>query len=209
MKPHPTILSLALLAAFAAGASAQEDEVLYRTANRIRKSIVTLNNYGVFDWVTFTMEPGSTGYKVTLKGYASRPTLKDSAEKVTRKIEQVGEVVNQIEVLPTSRMDEDIRARVYVAIYFNPTLARYNPGRGAPIYAGLGARQAAIFGISNDPPLGYHPIAIIVKNGNVILEGVVDNEMDKNVANVQANTVPGVFNVTNNLQVLKPSKKKR
>jgi hyperosmotically inducible periplasmic protein len=47
------------------------------------------------------------------------------------------------------------------------------------------------------------PIRIIVKNGHVTLEGVVDNEGDKNIANIQANTVSGVFSVTNNLQVVK------
>lgn len=186
----------------------EQNEAMIRTANKIRKEIVTLSNFGVFDSITFAMAPADKGFNVTLKGYASRPTLKDSAEKVTRKVEGVGDVTNQIEVLPTSRVDEDIRARTYAAIYFHPTLSRYNPGRGTPIYGPGGARRAATFGISNDPPMGYHPISIIVKNGNVTLEGVVDNDMDKQIAGMQANTVNGVFSVTNNLVALQASKKK-
>lgn len=190
-------------------AQQNQDEALLRAANKIRKEIVTLSDYGVFDWITFSMGPGANGYKVTLKGSASRPTLKSGAEQVTKKVEGVGEVVNEIEVLPLSRVDEDARMRVYASIYFHPTLSRYNPGRGTPIYgSAYGARRAAAIGISNDPPMGYHPISIIVRNGNVTLEGVVDNDMDKQIAEMQANTVNGVFSVTNNLTALQQSKKK-
>lgn len=186
-----------------------QDEVL-RLAGQIRKGILTLSNYGVFDYLAFGIEPGTAGYKVTLKGYASRPTLKDSAERVVKNIELVESVLNEIEVLPTSRMDEDVRLRVYAKIYGHPTLSRYNPNRGVPIYGSpYGFRRAATLGISQDPPTGYHPISIIVKNGNVILEGVVDNEGDKNIAGIQANQVSGVFSVTNNLQPLNPPKEKK
>ncbi len=203
------VVAAVLLSCPAAAQGGGQDEVLLRTANKIRKDIVTLSNYGVFDSISFAMAPGDKGYKVTLKGFASRPTLRESAENVTRKVEGVADVVNQIEVLPLSRVDEDARMRVYAAIYFHPTLSRYNPGRGTPIYgSAYGARRAAAVGISNDPPMGYHPISIIVKNGNVTLEGVVDNDMDKQIAGLQANTVGGVFSVTNNLSVLQASKKK-
>lgn len=186
-------------------ALAQQDEALIRVANRVRREILTLPDYGVFDWITFAMGAGSNGYKVTLKGSASRPTLKSGVEQVTRKVEGVGEVVNEIEVQPLSRMDEDLRLKVYAAIYFHPTLSRYNPGRGAPMF---GMRRSAQLGISNNPPMGYHPISIIVKNGTVTLEGVVDNDMDKQIAGMQANTVGGVFSVTNNLTALQQTKKK-
>jgi hyperosmotically inducible protein len=106
-------------------------------------------------------------------------------------------------------MNEDLRMKVYAKIYYNTMLSRYNPNRGTPVYGGSsGLRRTAMIGISQDPPKGYHPISIIVKNGNVILEGVVDNEGDKNIANIQANQVSGVFSVTNNLVVLQASKKK-
>lgn len=207
MRPA-ALLGAALAAALsmgAPGASAQgpQDEALNRTANKIRKAIVTLSDYGVFDWISFTIGPGGGGYRVTLKGYASRPTLKSGAEKAAGRVEGVGEVVNQIEVLPLSRVDEDARLRVYAAIYFHPVLSRYNPGRGTPIF---GLRRSAQLGISNDPPPGFHPISIIVKNGNVTLEGVVDNELDKQIAGAQASSVGGVFTVTNNLTVLQPAK---
>lgn len=214
MRVNRSLIAAWLLTAvMAAPSSAQQqalqDEALLRAAGKIRREIMTLPDYGVFDWITFSMGPGEKGYKVTLKGYASRPTLKSGAEQVTRKVEGIGEVLNEIEVLPLSRVDEDARMRVYAAIYFHPTLSRYNPGRGTPIYGSLrSARRAAAIGISNDPPLGYHPISIIMKNGNLTLEGVVDNDMDKQTAGIQANTVPGVFSVTNNLVALQQSKKK-
>jgi len=108
----------------------------------------------------------------------SRPTLKSDAENVVKKIEGVEHVKNEIEVLPTSPNDDRIRRAVFRAVYGNPTLERY-------------ALQAV------------PPIHIIVKNGNVTLVGVVASEGDKNMAGLKANGVPGVFGVTNNLQVEK------
>lgn len=213
MNPIKTSTLVALLAALLASAGsacAQQDEDFYRVANKIRKEILTLSNYGVFDYITFTMAPEASGYKVTLKGYASRPTLKSSADKVVKKVEQVESVDNQIEVLPNSPNDENIRMKVYAKIYNNSTLSRYNPNRGAPVYgSAYGWQRTKMIGISNDPPPGPHPISIIVKNGNVILEGVVDNDMDKQIAGMQANQVSGVFSVTNNLAVIKPGGKKK
>ncbi len=205
--------------------SAQQDfseEDVYRLANQIRKKILTLNNFGVFDFISFGLKGGQTGIIVVLQGYASRPTLKDSAENSVSKIEQVESVENNIEVLPVGGNDEDIRLRVYRAIYMDSVLSRYNPNRGTPMYgpggmggswgggsgAGMWARNDA-FGISNDPPMGYHPIAIIVKGGNVSLEGVIDNEGHKTMAGMNARQVSGVFSVTNNLQVLNPSEEKK
>lgn len=221
------VLSSLLVAALVAPGlvSAQQDvseEAVYRLSNQIRKKILTLNNFGVFDFISFGLKGGQTGIIVVLQGYASRPTLKDSAEQVISKIEQVESVENNIEVLPVGGNDEDIRLRVYQAIYFDSVLSRYNPNRGSPMYgpggvggswgagaaAGMWARNDA-FGISNDPPMGYHPIAIIVKGGNVFLEGVIDNEGHKNMANLKARGVSGVFSVTNNLNVLNPPKEKK
>lgn len=202
-----TACAIALLVAVATPMKAQpgDQEEIYKLANAIRKQIVMLDNYGVFDNITFGLENATTGYKVILKGQASRPTLKDSAERVVKKIELVESVDNQIEVLPLSNVDDNIRAAVYAKIYYYPALSRYNPNRGAPMY---GFRQRATFGISNDPPIGFHPIHIIVKNGNVTLEGVVDTEGDKTIAGMQTNSTAGVFSVTNNLEVLQKSKKK-
>ncbi len=184
-----------------------DQEEILRLAGQIRKRIVTLNNYGVFDHITFGLKRAAEGgYVVVVGGYASRPTLKKSISRVVSKIESVESVVNEVEVLPNSRQDEDIRFATYAKIYGHPSLSRYNPNRGTPIY---GLHRRVALGISNDPPLGAHPIHIIVNNGNVTLEGVVDTEADKTIVTMQANTVGGVFSVTNNLHVLQPAKKKK
>jgi len=107
----------------------------------------------------------------------TRPTLRSDAENVVKGIEGVQHVVNKIEVLPPSPMDDQLRLALYRAIYGFPALERY----------ALGVQK---------------PIRIIVKNGHVTLEGVVDSEADKNLAGVRANTVPGIFSVTNNLRVV-------
>jgi len=133
----------------------------------------------VFDNLLFKVE----GDKVTLLGQVVRPTLKSDAENAVKSIEGVASVNNQIEVLPVSPMDDQLRRAVYRAIYGDPVLSRY--------------------GMSALPS-----IHIIVKNGNVTLEGVVDSESDKNLANLRASAVPNVFSVTNNLTVGSSDSKK-
>jgi len=186
----------------AAAKKVQTPNAVLRMAQEIRKQIVTLPEYGVFDDIRYQIKD----YTVTVKGAASRPILKDSVERVTKKVEGVEKVVNEIEVLPLSPNDDQIRARVYVAIYYHPTLSRYNPGRGVPV--SLSPARIAT-GITNDPPFGNHPIHIIVKNGNVRLEGVVDNEMDQQIAGMQANSVGGVFSVDNHLNIAQSEKSKK
>jgi osmotically-inducible protein OsmY len=115
---------------------------------------------------------------VTLYGQVTRPTLKSDAGKVVKDIEGVESVDNQIEVLPLSPNDDRIRIATYRAVYGQSTLNRY-------------ALRAV------------EPIHIVVKNGNVTLEGAVASESDKNVAGIQAKGVSGVFSVTNNLRVVK------
>ncbi len=170
-------------------------------AKEIQRAILRLPNYGVFDQIGF----GMRDYTVVLRGHASRPTLRKSAERVVKQLEAVEEVINQIEVLPVSRIDDDIRRQVYINIYGHPGLSRYNPNRGTPLFNSLARRT---FGITSDPPPGFHPIHIIVKNGHVTLEGVVDSPGDKVIAGIQANTTFGVFSVTNDLVVANPTKKK-
>jgi hyperosmotically inducible protein len=143
-----------------------------RFVREIRHELVMLPYYGVFDNLAYRVD----GYKVTLMGQVTRPTLKSSAENVVKDIEGVEQVINNIEVLPNSPNDDRIRLATYRAIYGHTALNRY---------------------ALNAVP----PIHIIVKNGNVTLEGVVANEGDRNIANIQANGVPGVFGVTNNLRV--------
>ena len=143
-----------------------------RITREVRHELLMLPWFGVFDNIAFKVD-GST---VTLLGQVVRPSLKSDSEKALKHIEGVEKVDNQIEVLPVSPMDDQLRLALYRAIYGYPQLERY----------ALGVQK---------------PIRIIVKNGHVALEGVVDNEADKNVAGLRANGVPNVFSVANNLRV--------
>jgi len=131
--------------------SAEQQQVL-RIAKEVRKQIVTLPQYGIFDNIHFGIKGADT---VVLMGQASRPTLKSGAENVVKKIEGVTSVDNQIEVLPNSPNDDRIRAAVYTAIYTYPALQKYTSNRGRPRGGPSVARAAG--GITNDPPLGYQP----------------------------------------------------
>jgi hyperosmotically inducible protein len=176
----------------------QEDTL--RITKEVQKKLGGLTNYGVFDWITF----GFHGKTLVLKGYASRPILKSDAANAVKGIAGIESVDNQIEVLPNSPNDDRIRAAVYNRIYTQATLAKYNANQGSLARAmGPGGRSVALMagGITNDPPIGFHAIHIIVKNGNVALYGVVNNETDKAIAGMQANSAPGAFSVDNDLIV--------
>ncbi len=153
----------------------QRSEMKYgeRLSKEVRHQLVMLPWYSVFDNLAYQVE----GDKVILYGQVTRPILKSDAEAAVKGIEGVATVVNNIEVLPLSPMDDQLRRAVFRAIYGDAGLSRY-------------AVQAV------------PSIHIIVKNGNVTLEGVVDNETDKNIANLRANGVPNVFSVKNNLIVI-------
>ena len=138
----------------------------------VRHELTMVPWYSVFDILQYSV----SGNDVTLTGAVVNPTVKTDAENAVKHIEGVEKVNDQIEVLPPSPMDDQIRRAEYRAIYSQGTLSRY----------GLGSLQS---------------IHIIVKGGHVTLEGYVDTEADKNAANVYANGVPNVFSVTNNLVV--------
>jgi hyperosmotically inducible periplasmic protein len=142
------------------------------TVRKIRKELVTLPFYGVFDNLAFKYEEGV----VTLYGQVSRPTLKKDAARVVERVAGVDQVVNKIEVLPLSNFDDRIRRAVYRAVYRQPGLDRLS-FQAVP------------------------PIHIIVKNGNVTLEGVAPNKGDATRAFIAANGVSGVFSVKNNLRI--------
>jgi hyperosmotically inducible protein len=144
-----------------------------RIAKQVRHELLMLPYYGVFDDIAFRVEGGT----VNLLGAVTRPTLKSDAERVVKRIEGVAKVENNIEVLPPSPMDEQIRIAEYRAIYGDPALSTRYGFRALP------------------------SIHIIVKNGHVRLEGVVANKADKDIVNVRANGVPNVFSVDNQLQV--------
>jgi hypothetical protein len=178
-----------------ASSDASQQAVL-RIAQEVRKQIVTLPQYGVFDNIHFAIQGGDT---VILRGQASRPTLKSGIENSVKRIEGVKNVKNDIEVLPVSPNDDRLRGVVYRSIYGYPALQRYTSNRGGGSRTPSVARTAG--GITNDPPIGYHAIHIIVKNGNVTLTGVVDSDSDLAMAGMRANTVPGVFSVDNQIEV--------
>ncbi len=142
------------------------------TNQEIRHQLNSLPRISVFDWLQWSYDKGT----VTLSGSVWQPITKSDAEGAVKHVPGVDTVVNNIEVQPNSPNDDQIRMRVYRAIFRNTALERY--------------------------AIHYAPsIRIIVKNGRVTLEGVVASEADRTIANVQANTVPGVFQVTNNLKV--------
>ncbi len=145
-----------------------------RVVKEVRHELVMLPYYNVFDDLSYRVD----GSKVTLFGSVTQPTLKSDAEKAVKKVEGVTQVDNQIEVLPLSPMDDGIRRAVYRAIFSKPGMEKYQLGAVPPIH-------------------------IIVKNGNIRLVGVVNNEGDKNLAGISANTVPGAFKVQNDLRVEK------
>ena len=172
------VLLAALLFATAVSVSAQNaDRRLSqkgedRIVREVRHELVMLPYYSVFDNLAYKVD----GPTVTLYGQVARPTLKSDAERAVKKIEGVEKVVNEIEVLPLSPNDDRLRTAVYRAIYSQPGLDTYSL-RAVPT------------------------IHIIVKNGHVTLAGAVANKGDKDRAGIAANGVPGVFSVTNDIQV--------
>jgi len=146
-----------------------------RLGEKVRHELVMLPFYSVFDNLEFQIQGVDT---VVLSGQVMRPTLRSDAENVVKRLEGVAKVVNNIEVLPLSSMDDSIRLRTYRAIYTKTGLDRY-------------ALQAV------------PPIHIIVRNGHVTLVGVVAREADSRLAEIAAKGVSGAFSVTNDLRIEK------
>src|ERR1700757_734545 len=166
MKQTQLLTTLAILLTITCFLFGQQnppsDRAVERIQKEVRHELLMLPYLGVFDNLAYKVD----GYNVTLMGQVTRPTLKSDAENVVKKIEGVEHVDNQIEVLPPSPQDDRLRRQLYRAIYGFPALQKYS----------LGVQQ---------------PIRIIVKSGKVTLEGVVDNEADKNTAGIRANSVSG------------------
>src|SRR5919198_3282328 len=159
----------------------------------LRHELLQLPYYSVFDFLSFKLENGT----VTLMGYAYRPTLKTDAERAVRRVAGVDTVNDQIEVLPVSPNDDNLRWQTYYAIYRDPFLSKYAPGGGLlwghrhpfpGTFLPLGPSR-----FPGTEPAGDYPIHIIVKDGRITLMGVVDNESDKNVAGMRARGVHGAF----------------
>jgi hyperosmotically inducible periplasmic protein len=143
-----------------------------RVSREVLHELLMNPYYSVFDDLAYRVD----GNTVTLMGAVTEPRTKDAALSSLKKIEGVDKVNDQVEVLPPSPMDNQIRRAVYRAVFGSDGLSRYAMGAVPPIH-------------------------ILVKNGHVTLVGVVDNEGDKNMAGIRAKGVPNVFSVENDLQV--------
>ena len=141
-------------------------------SRRVRRELVTLPYYGVFDNLAYSINGGN----VTLYGQVVRPSTRSDAERRVKKIAGVTRVVNNIEVLPLSRFDDQIRVATYRSIANMGGLHRYLRGTNPSLH-------------------------IVVDRGHVTLEGVVSGNGDRTLAYHAANRVPGVFSVRNNLRV--------
>ncbi|HVA94382.1 MAG TPA: BON domain-containing protein [Candidatus Dormibacteraeota bacterium] len=141
---------------------------------QVKHEMAMLPWYGVFDDLGYQVN----GTEVTLTGQviSEHDVTKYDAGRAVRRIPGVTKVINNIEVLPPSRFDNQIRRAEYRTIFSKSDLGRYTMG-------------------------SYPQVHILVKGGHVVLEGTVMNQMDKNVAGIAANSVPGVFSVTNNLHI--------
>jgi hyperosmotically inducible protein len=142
---------------------------------QVRHELNMLPYANAFDYMTFTVDDNGI---VTLTGEVTNPVLKSDANNVVKRVEGVNRVDNQIRVLPLSPMDDGLRVRLFRTIYGYPALQKYE----------LGLNKS---------------IRIIVANGHVTLIGIVDSQMDKNIAGIRANSVPGIFSVDNQLKVVK------
>lgn len=165
----------ALVLSLSAWATTTDDQGAERIQKQVRHELNLLPYVNVFDYMTFTVDENGN---VTLNGEVTNPVLKSDAANVVKRVEGVEQVDNKIQVLPVSFFDNGSRLRLYRAIYGYGPLQRY----------ALGVNKS---------------IRIIVENGHVTLMGVVDSEMDKNLAGIRANGVPGIFSVDNQLKVVK------
>jgi hyperosmotically inducible periplasmic protein len=176
-----TIQTIALAAAFALGAvpifaGTGDPPPVQDLASQVRHQLVMIPYYSVFDDLSFSVDNGV----VTLTGDVVNPVVRTDAQASVKHLAGVTQVVNKINILPPSSMDNHIRAAEYRAIFGYSDMYRYAMGAIPSIH-------------------------IIVDFGHVTLVGVVNSDADKNVANIRANSVPGVFSVTNNLRVAEKS----
>jgi len=193
--PRASLVGLTMLAAMISGPTTSVAQTVTpeETVRSIRRMLERLPYYGVFDYIVFRVDRGT----VYLAGYSFEGRLKADAEMAAKRATGVVEVGNKIEVLPTSQNDDRIRWATFYQIYTDDFLSRYAPG--------------GVYGVLQDlrderhfpgmQPVGRYPIHIIVKNGRTMLLGIVDNASDRQLAEVRAREVTGVFEVENSLTV--------
>lgn len=147
-------------------------------AQQVRHQLVMIPYYNVFDDLNYAIDSASG--TVTLSGDVLNPVVKIDAERAVKHLPGVTKVIDKIKILPPSSMDNHIRAATYRAIFGYSDLYRYAMGAVPSIH-------------------------IVVDFGHVTLTGVVDSQADKDAAYIRANSVPGVFSVTNDLRVAEKS----
>jgi hyperosmotically inducible periplasmic protein len=165
-----------VLGVLAAGSVPAKDVSL---ADRVRHELNMLPYYGVFDAISYEVN----GDAVTLSGAVHYPMLASDAANVVKNITGVGSVSNQIEVLPLSRFDDQIRLAAWRTLYSWPTMSR----------------------VASMP---LPPVRILVKNGDITLVGMVPTQADKDALGLRANGIPNVFSVKNELVVENPPVRK-
>jgi osmotically-inducible protein OsmY len=169
----------------------------------IRHELLQLPYYSVFDFIAFKYDRGTA----ELMGFAYSPTLKQDAERAVKRVPGVDTVNDRIEQLPPSQQDDELRWRVYYAIYNDPFLSKYAPG-GAMLWGHRHRFGGGFSGLWDGmEPAGDYPIHVIVRNGRVDLMGVVDDEGDKTIAGMKARQIPGSFEVKNDLIVERSAKR--
>jgi hyperosmotically inducible periplasmic protein len=188
------LFSLAVLAMLSGAAAGGVQSVSSgETARSVQRMLERLPYYGVFDYIVFRLDRGT----VYLAGYSFEGRLKADAEMAAKRASGVDEVANKIEVLPASQNDDRIRWATFYRIYTDDFLSRYAPGGVYGVLQEL--RDERHF--PGMQPVGTYPIHIIVKNGRVMLLGAVVNATDRQLADVRAREVTGVFEVENGLTV--------
>lgn len=143
-----------------------------RIGKQVRKKLVSLPYYGVFDNLAYRIDGGT----VTLYGQVVKPSTKTDAGRSVARVEGVSRVVNNIEVLPVSSFDDSLRVRTLRALQRTGGLHRYFLGANPSLH-------------------------IVVNRGHVTLAGVVGSSLDRQLAYMTARQVSGAFSVTNDLRL--------
>jgi hyperosmotically inducible periplasmic protein len=172
------------------GAGPSDD--VQETAGKVRKALAKLPYYGVFDFLAFSLDGGT----ITLKGYAHRPSLKREAESMVEHAIKA-DVINQIEILPSSTFDDRIRWDTYQRVYTEDIASRYVSGGEMEVrYELLDMRL-----FPGMEPYGTYPVHIVVKGRKVLLIGVLDNDLDKTQVLFRARQVPNTTGVEDAVMV--------
>ena len=195
-----SLVTLGMLGAISGATSATAQSVApEETLRSVRQMLERLPYYGVFDFIVFRVDRGAA----YLAGYSFEGRLKMDAEAATQRASGVDEVANKIEVLPASLNDDRIRWATFYRIYTDDFLSRYAPGGDFGVLQELRDEQQ----FPGMQPVGPYAIHIVVKNGRTMLLGIVDSAADRQIAEVRAREVTGVFEVENSLSIVQNGRK--